>query len=169
MRNKFMMIKWIISWNSSTQNMLMIFWMLTFRCFRIYWWSPLLKIFMQSLLCCFINMEERMFQSQISCHTFLCLYQPKPLWNWLMEIQDTPKELGLFYVFLLPVPLYIQWDQFIILQVTLPTPSHQVLSNFMLCFKRLRPNLLKTVILLTLKIVLGDHPTRLKESWIYQI
>ena len=40
--NKFMMIKWIISWNSSTQNMMTISWMLTSRCFRLDWCLPLL-------------------------------------------------------------------------------------------------------------------------------
>ena len=39
--------------------------------------------------------------------------------------QDMPKVLGLFYVVFLTVPLYIQLDQFIIVQVTLPTPYHQ--------------------------------------------
>ena len=73
-----------------------------------------------------------------------------------------PKELGLFYVVFLTVPLYIQWDHFIIFQVNSPTPSHQVPSNFILVFKALRLNLLNIVTLFTLKIVLGDHPTRLK-------
>ena len=35
-----------------------------------------------------------------------------------------PKELGLFYVALLTVQLCIQLDQFIIVQVTLPTLYH---------------------------------------------
>ena len=47
-------------------------------------------------------------------------------------------------------------------QVTLPTPSHHVTSNFMLAFKKLRQNLLNIVTLLTLKVVLGYHSTRLK-------
>ena len=72
------------------------------------------------------------------------------------------QKLGLFYVVSLTVPLYIQWDQFIIVQVILPTSSNQVPSNFMLGFKRLRLNLLKFLTLLTLKVVLGDHPTILK-------
>ena len=75
-----------------------------------------------------------------------------------------PKELGLFYAVSLTVQLYIQWEQFIILQVTLPTPCHQVPSNFMLAFKRLHLNLLNIVTLLTLKVVLGDHHTNLKKS-----
>ena len=58
--------------------------------------------------------------------------------------------------------IIIHLDQFIILHFTLPTPSHKVPSNFMLDFKRLCLNLLSIVILLTLKVVLGDHPTRLK-------
>ena len=73
-----------------------------------------------------------------------------------------PKELGLFYVAFLPVTLYIQWGQFFIVQVTLTTPPHQMLSNFMLAFKRLHLNLLNIVVLLTLKVVLGDNLTKLK-------
>ena len=73
-----------------------------------------------------------------------------------------PKELGLFYVVLLTVPLYIRWDQFIIAQATLPTPSHLVPSNFMLVFKRLHLNLLDIVTFSTLMVNLGDHPTRIK-------
>ena len=74
--NQLMIIKCTISCNSSTQNMMMIFWMLTSKCFRLYWWSPLLQNFIQYLLCCFINTENQMLQSQISCHTFLCFPQP---------------------------------------------------------------------------------------------
>ena len=66
-----------------------------------------------------------------------------------------------FYVTLLTVSLYIQWDKFIIVQVTVSTPSNQVTSNFMLDFKRLRLNLLNILTLLTLKINIGDHNTRL--------
>ena len=65
-----------------------------------------------------------------------------------------PKELGLFYVALPTVKLYIQWDQFIIVQITLPTPSHHVPSNVMFDFKLLRMSLSNIVILLTLKVVL---------------
>ena len=36
--------------------------------------------------------------------------------------------------------------------------------KFMLDFKRLRLNILNIVTLLTLNLVLGDHPTRLKKS-----
>ena len=70
-----------------------------------------------------------------------------------METLDIPKELGLFYVTFLNVPLYIQWDQFIIFQVTLPTPYQQVPSNFMLAFKRLCLNLLNIVYFLNLKVL----------------
>ena len=82
--------------------------------------------------------------------------------NMIMETKDTAKELGLFYIVLLTVPLYIQWEQFIIVQVTLPTPSNWVPSNFMLVFKRSHLNLLKIVNFLTLKVVIGYHPTILK-------
>ena len=61
--------------------------------------------------------------------------QPMPLWNWPMEAQDMPKELGLFYVAFLTVRLYIQLGQFIIVQVTLPTLYHQVPSSFILVKK----------------------------------
>ena len=70
--NQLMIMKWIVSWNSSTQNMMTIFQMLTSICFKLDWWSPLLQTFIQYLLCCFIKTEERMLQSQIACHTFVC-------------------------------------------------------------------------------------------------
>ena len=78
-----------------------------------------------------------------------------------METQDMPKGLGLFYVAFLTVPLYIQLDQFIIVQVTLTTLYHQVPSSFILVLRQFHLNLLNIVTLLTLKVVLGDHPTRL--------
>ena len=78
-----------------------------------------------------------------------------------METRDMTKELGLFYVAFLTVPLYIQLDQFIIVQVTLPTLYHQVPSSFILVIRRLHVNLLNIVTVLTLKVILGDHPTRL--------
>ena len=46
------------------------------------------------------------------------------------------KELGSFYVAFITVQLYIQLEQFIILQVTLPTLYHQVTSKFMLVLKK---------------------------------
>ena len=102
-----------------------------------------------------------MLQSQIACHTFLCLYQPRPLRNWLTETRCMPKQLGLFYVAFLTVQLFIQLDQYIIVQVTLPKLYHQVPSSFILVFKRLHLNILNIVTLLTLKIIPGDHHTRL--------
>ena len=33
--NQFIMMKWTISYNYSTQIMMVLFWMLTFRCFRL--------------------------------------------------------------------------------------------------------------------------------------
>ena len=74
-----------------------------------------------------------------------------------------PKELRLFYASLPNIQLYIQLDHFIIVQVTLPALSNQVNSNFMLVLKRLHLNLLNIVALLTFKVVLGDHHTRLKK------
>ena len=41
----------------------------------------------------------------------------------------------------------------------LTTPYHKVLSNFMLVFKRLRLNLLNILNFLTLRFVIGYHPT----------
>ena len=78
-----------------------------------------------------------------------------------METHDMPNELGLFYVAFLTVLLYIQLDQFIVVQVTLPTLYHQVPSSFILVLRKLHLNLLNIVTFLTLKVVLGDHPTRL--------
>ena len=48
-----------------------------------------------------------------------------------------------------------------VFQVTLPILYHQVPSSFILVFKRLYLNLLNIVTFLTLKVVLGDHSTRL--------
>ena len=53
--NKLMMMKWTISCNSSIHNMMMVFWVLNSRCFRLYCCLPLLKKIIQSLLCCFIK------------------------------------------------------------------------------------------------------------------
>ena len=72
-----------------------------------------------------------------------------------------PKELGLFYVAFLTVRLYFQLDQFIIVQVTVPTLYHHTPSSFILVFKMLHLNLLDIVTILILKVVLGDHPIRL--------
>ena len=47
-------------------------------------------------------------------------------------------------------------------RVILPTPSHQVPSNFKLVFKELHMNHFNIVTLLSLKVVLGDPPTRIK-------
>ena len=94
--NQLMMMKWNIYWNSSIRNMMKTFCMLNYRWFRIDWWLPLLKNVIQSLLGCLIKMEEQMLQSQISCHTFLCLSQLRPLWNWLIETRDMTKKWVLF-------------------------------------------------------------------------
>ena len=102
------------------------------------------------------------FAVKIACLTFLCFLPLMALWNWLMETRDMTKELILFYIVFLTVPLYIQWYKFIIVQFTLPTSSHPVPSNFMFFLKRLHLDLLNIVTLLTLKVVLGDHPTILK-------
>ena len=59
------------------------------------------------------------------------------------------------YIMYTVVPVYY-------FQVTLPTPSHQMPSNYMLDFKILRLNLLKILTLLTIKDVLGDHLFRFK-------
>ena len=48
--NQFMMIKCTIYWDYSNHNMMKIFWMLISRCFRRYWWSPLLQN-LNSLYC----------------------------------------------------------------------------------------------------------------------
>ena len=85
-------LRLIISWNYFIQNMMKIFWILTSRCFKLDWWYPLLQNFVLDLLCCFIKFEEQILSSQMACHTFLCLYRLRPLWNWLMETHDIPKE-----------------------------------------------------------------------------
>ena len=79
-----------------------------------------------------------------------------------METQDTPKQFGLFYVTFQTIQLYIKLDQFIIVQVNLPTLSHQVYSHLIPVLKRLHLNLFNIVTLLNLKVVLVYHHTRLK-------
>ena len=54
--NQWVMMKYTISWNYFTHNMMIIFWVLTSICYRLDWCSPLLQNFIHSLLCCFINM-----------------------------------------------------------------------------------------------------------------
>ena len=130
-----MMIKCIISWSYYIHNMMKIFWMLNSICFKLYWWLTLYPKFIESPLCCFINMEEQMLQLNISYHTFLCFFQPIPLWYWLMGTRYMTKELGLFYVTFLTVWLYIQVDQFIIIEVNFPTLDHQVPSNSIFVLK----------------------------------
>ena len=71
--------------------------------------------------------------------------------------------IGIILCHFLTVPLYLQWYQFIIFLVTLPTPSHQVLSYFMLAFKGLLLNLFNIVNLFTPMVVLRYHLTRLKK------
>ena len=77
--NQLMIMKLITSFNSFTQNMMTIFYMLTSRCFKLDWCSPLLQNFIQYLLCCLIKTEEQIFQSQLACHNFLCLSPPTSL------------------------------------------------------------------------------------------
>ena len=69
--------------------------------------------------------------------------------------------LYIFQTFL----LYILQNQFISIQVTLSVPFHRVPLNVMLLFKKLRLNLLKNVILLTLKVVIGGHPIGYRTFW----
>ena len=91
------------------------------------------------------------------------------MWNLLMETWGITKKLGLFYVIFLTVPLYIQWYQFVIVQVTLPILFNRVISNFILFIKSLHLNILNIMILYTLKVVLVYHPTRLeKQSTIFK-
>ena len=85
--------------------------------------------------------------------------------KWLMETLDIPKEWGIFYVTFLNIPLYIRWDQVIIIQFTLPTPSHQVPSNVLLVFKVLHLNLSNIVVLSPLKVILKDHPNIIKNIY----
>ena len=47
-----------------------------------------------------------------------------------METHDMPKLFILFYVVFLTFPLYIQWDQYIVVHVALSKQYHHVRSNF---------------------------------------
>ena len=139
--------------------MIILFCMLISRCFRIYYWPPLIQNFIQYLLCCFINMEDQILQSQIACHTFLCLYHDATV---KLANGNTVHAQLIGIVLYFFVILYIQWGDFIIFHVTFPTPSDWVPFNFIFNFKRLHINLLNILILLTLRVVLGYHSTRLK-------
>ena len=99
---------------------------------------------------------------QIAWHIFLCLYQPKEMLNWIMKTWYMHKELVLYYVALQTFPLYILWDQFVTVHATITIPSNWVPLNVMLVLKMLRLNLLKIVILWTIKVFLGGQPTRNK-------
>ena len=61
--------------------------------------------------------------------------------------------IGIVLCFPLTVPLYIQWEQFIVVQVTLPTPYHQGKSNIMLAFKMLHMNLLNMQVQLSVGVL----------------
>ena len=73
--------------------------------------------------------------------------------------------IGIFYVFLKHLPLYILRGTFVTFQVTLTIPYHWVTLNVMLVFKMIRLNLLNIVILCTLKIVCGGHPIGTRKFW----
>ena len=94
--NKLMTMKRTNFWNYSTKSMIMIFWVLNSVQFKLDYWLLLPYKFIQYLLFCFINMEETMLESQIACHTFLCLSEPRPMLNWLTKTRDIIKELGSF-------------------------------------------------------------------------
>ena len=68
-------------------------------------WS--LLNFVHYILCFSIDMEDQMLVSQIAFQTFLCSYQPRPMWNWLLEKRYTPKELRLFSCRFTNASLYI--------------------------------------------------------------
>ena len=57
--NQLMIVKWSNYCNSSTQSMMLIFWMLNSRLFRLEQWPLLIQNFIHSLLCCFINTEYK--------------------------------------------------------------------------------------------------------------
>ena len=160
--NQLMIIKWTIS------GMLPL---------RTWWWSSgCWPLYASGLIgghppSNFFTVSTLLFHKYVGANVavtnfkshFLYLSQPRPLWNWPIETRDMPKGLEFFYVVFLTVVLYIQWCQFIIVQVALTTLSHQVPSNYMLVFKRLHINLLNVFSLLTLKVVLGYHTTILKK------
>ena len=183
--NQLMIMKWNIYWNYSIQNMTKIFWMLTSIYFRLNWWFPLLKSFIESLSTVLFHKYGGANVSVTNWMSHFSMFVPTKDTVKLSN-GNTGHSQGIGIILchfpncsiIYPVgPVYycpghpsntnIQWDQFIIVHVTLPTPSHQVPSNFMLAFKILHLNLLNIVTLLTLKVVLGDQPTRLKKSTIF--
>ena len=124
---------------------------------------PYNLIFITNLLSYSINALHDMNISVKNCMSQFSMFLPTKatvkLANWNMGHDQV---IGSIFCRLLTVPLYIQWNQFIIVQVTLTTPPHQVPSNFIPAFKMLCLNLLNIVILLNLTVFLGYHPNRLK-------
>ena len=87
--------------------------------------------------------------------------------NSLISTREIPNALGIFFVVFLVATLYIHWDQFISVHVSISIPSHWVTFNVVLVFKRLNLNLLNILILLTLKVVLGSHPYQTQNNLKY--
>ena len=153
--NQLMTTKWFISWNYYTQNMMMIFWMLTFRCFSLDWWYLLLQNFIQALLCCFINMDERILQSQIAYNTKATVKLANGNTGHAQVFGIILCHFPNHFIIYLVVPVYYFPG----------LPSSTISSGalkFYVCFKILHLNLSSFSNLFTLRVVLGNHYTRLK-------
>ena len=89
--NQFMMMKCTIFYNSSTQNMMIILWVLTSICFSLDWWSPTPKnIYTVSTVLFHKYGGENVVVTNCMSH-FSMFFLPSPLWNWLMETRDMLK------------------------------------------------------------------------------
>ena len=139
-----------------------IFWILTSRCFRLEFWSLLLQIFIQCPV-----LSNKIVGANVTvtnCMSRLYMFVPtKATVKLYNRNTGHTQRIGVIlccfpnYSLIYPVvPVFI-------VQVTLPTPSHQVPSNFMLAFKRLNLKLLNIVNFLTLMVILVDHLPALKQ------
>ena len=111
-----------IFWNSFIQNMMMILWMLTCRCFISNWWFLLSQNFMRFQICCFINTDEQILDSSIECNIFLWSPLIDPMWNFLMIKRENTKELG-FLISLSKLSYYISYGASLLLSMS-PTKYH---------------------------------------------
>ena len=131
-----MMDKWTNSWNSSTQSMMMIFWMLTSIWFRIDYWLLLPQNFIQLLLCCLMSTEEKKPVKNLMLQFFMFI-PTKANVKLVNGNMGHYQRIGIILCFFPNCH-----NQFINIQVTLTTPSQQVPLNVMLVFKRLYIKLL---------------------------
>ena len=96
-------MKWTISYHYLIQNMMMMIWVVTYRCFGSDWWMILTQNSIQSQLCCFVNTEDNIlelpiyckslyvFPHQIQCEIFRWHHGTCPRhWGFLCQFPNCP-------------------------------------------------------------------------------